>query len=485
MVLMDLVITSDQDIASRHVLGIVCGQLEVKADSVFMLPTGSTPLRLYGLLAEAVSLGKTSFSRASTFNLDEYLGIDRNDPQSYYRFMWDNLFGKIDIKKGNVSVPDPNPGNTAEFCREYESRLRDSGIDIAIIGIGENGHVGFNEPGTPFSSETHIAELSSSTISANSRFFRSTKEVPSKAITAGLKTIMAADKIILLAFGKKKALAVKQALEGSVSESVPASILQQHRDVTFVLDKDAASMLKVSNPRPPLIGKVKLYSNFNLPAGKNVVFFSPHPDDAAISAGGLLSALAEKNNVHEMIMTSGYKGVCEDKKISSMRRRENETKREADVLGISTIFVHCDFYENNSGIEISDLQKINALMKKIKPDIIFVPHKSDPHPTHNMARETALISIPKGVEVWEYETPWGLFGHNKFNACFEFSERLMGKKLEAIRMHTSQLERTRFDVAARNIGEMRRIIITEQILDYGEQPIKTQPYLELFNITRS
>jgi glucosamine-6-phosphate deaminase len=482
---MNVVVTRNPDMASRHVLGIIGSQLAAKHDSVFLLPTGSTPLKLYGLIAEAVGLGKMSFSNAATFNLDEYLGIEKDSPQSYNRFMWDNLFGKIDIRKENVAIPEPNPEDPDRFCSEYESRIRHSGIDIAIIGIGENGHIGFNEPGTSFSSVTHVASLTKSTVDANSRFFDSGKDVPKRAITAGLDTIMAADKIILLAFGKNKASAVKQAIEGGVTEKTPASVLQNHKDVTFVMDTDAASMLESHDKQPPSIGKVSMYSEFNLPAGKKILFFSPHPDDAAISAGGIISALAEGNDVSQIIMTSGFHGITGDRKVERIRKREDETRNEAKTLGIESIFMNCEFYDGDGGIVISDLIRTRELVEKIKPDIIFVPQKSDPHPTHILARKTVLLSIPKGIEIWEYETPWGLFGHSEFNACFELSEARMDNKLKAIRMHSSQLERTRFDTAAKNIGETRRIILTEQILDFGVSSIETQPYLELFNITKS
>ncbi len=480
------IVAENSDMASRHAADIVFRQLEKKPNSVFMLPTGSTPLKLYSLLAEIVESGKISFSKAITFNLDEYLGISKTHKQSYHRFMWENFFGKIDINRKNVSIPEPNPKNTEKFCKAYEKKIKKAGLDIAVLGIGQNGHIGFNEPGTSFESKTHVAELTKSTIKANSRFFKSEKQVPKKAITAGLKTIMQAKKVIVLAFGKNKAKAVKEALEGKVSEKVPASILQRHKNTVFVLNKEAASMLKKKDNDPPLINGIKIYSDFNLPKGKKIAFFSPHPDDASISAGAILSSLAEKNKVFEIIMTTGHRAINGGKtKNQRIFAREKETRAETRILGTKPIFLQNTFYDNGKDIMERDIKKIRKLMKKIKPDIVFVPQRFDTHPTHILARKTAVASIPHNVELWAYETPWAMFGYKKFNACFQFSEKTMRKKLNAVKMHKSQVERTRFDTAAKNIAEIRRITIAEQMFSqHGKKPLETKPFLELYNISK-
>jgi len=482
---MTVVVARNRDIASIHAFSIVRKQLDDKPSSVFLLPTGSTPLRLYGLLAESVKLGKASFSKAVTFNLDEYLGIGSEHPQSYNRFMWDNFLGKIDIKKENVFIPESRPANAEEFCRDYENEIKKSGIDLAILGLGDNGHIGFNEPGTLFFSETNVATLTPSTIKANSRFFGSEKEVPRQAITAGLKTIMRAKAIIVMAFGKGKARIVRQAIEGGVTETVPASVLQKHGNVLFILDKEAASMLENTELEPPTVGKVKIYSENTLPRGKSILFFSPHPDDTAISAGALISSLSAKNRVIEVVMTSGHRATSTGSREQRIRRREMETLNEAKVLGTEALFMRSSFYDRGGSVNEADLEKTREIIRRFSPDIIFVPQKYDPHPRHSISRKTVLAAAPKGTEIWDYETPWGLFGHNEFNACFEFSKKEMRTKLKSIRKHASQLGRTRFDMAAKNIAETRRIIIPELIMEYGKHTVETKPYLELYNITRS
>jgi len=483
---MKIIVAGSPEIASHHATNIISQQLNKKPNTVFLLPTGSTPLPLYRLLTEKVKTGVMSFAHAQTFNLDEYLGLDENHPQSYHRFMQDNLFSKIDVKKSNIFIPATKPKKPKRSCQKYEEQIARSGIDLAILGIGHNGHLAFNEPGTSFSSRTHIAKLSPLTIKANSRFFASPKQVPRQATTVGLKTIMSAKRIILLAFGPQKAQIVAAALEGNVTPDIPASLLQKHKHITVILDYPAVTSLKKSQFYPPQLGNIRLYSNFNLPRHKKIVFFSPHPDDAAICAGALLPALTTNNAVHEIIVTTGHHAVQTGNTPEQKTKiREKEALAEAKIMGTNIHFARCRFYDNGQDISESDLKRIRDLVQKIEPDIAFVPQKADPHPTHFQARKIALASLPHDIDLWSFETPWGLFGHKKFNAVFEFSEELMRKKLRAIKKHKSQIRRTSFDAAASSIAHFRKITIAEQFFSaLGQKPLPTEPYLELFNISR-
>lgn len=483
---MKIIVASNKETASRNAAHMVQDAIGKKPNTVFLFPTGSTPLPLYELLAERVKSGKLSFAHAMSFNLDEYLGIDVNHPESYHSFMENNFFSKVDFKKNSNNVPEANPKDPEKFCEEYEEKINKYGIDLAIIGIGRNGHIAFNEPGTSFDSITHVTDLTKSTIEANARFFKSEKEVPKKAITTGLKTISSAQKIILLAFGEDKAQAIKDTVEGEITEKVPASILQKHNDVTLILDIASASKLKKTETLPPTLSDIRLYSEFNLPKNKTIVVFSPHPDDAPICAGALVTALAKENTVHEIILTTGHRAVA--KNCNSMNdritTRENEAREESKILGTKLHFLRAHFYDSND-IEEEDLKKLRNLMKTINPDIALLPQKGDTHPTHILSRKIALSSLPHKVELWSYESPWALFGHKAFNAAFEFPKELMKSKLEAIRKHVSQTERTRFDTAAETIASFRRITIAEQFFsELGKKPIDTEPYLELFHISQ-
>ena len=217
--------------------------LAAKPDAVLGFATGSTPLDLYAELARLCSEKVLSFSKVSTFNLDEYLGLDGTHDQSYRYFMNKNLFEKIDIDINRTRVPS-GVNTDPELAAKYDKDIENAGgIDLQLLGLGNNGHIGFNEPGTPFGSVTHIVELTDSTRQANKRFFNSIDEVPTHSVTMGIKTVMNAKAIILMALGKGKADIVKKFITGEVTPEVPASVLQLHPNVEVYLDFEAASLL--------------------------------------------------------------------------------------------------------------------------------------------------------------------------------------------------------------------------------------------------
>ena len=215
--------------------------LKRKPNAILGGATGSTPLGLYAELVRLNKAGEISFKDASSFNLDEYVGLDGSHDQSYRYFMDHNLFDHIDIDKSRTRVPSGiDTSDPAAYDKEIAAA---GGVDLQLLGIGNNGHIGFNEPGTPFGSLTHIVELTESTREANKRFFASIDEVPTHAVTMGVKTVMQARSIILMAIGPAKAPIMKAMLQGPVTENVPASVLQLHPDVTVYMDYEAAKLL--------------------------------------------------------------------------------------------------------------------------------------------------------------------------------------------------------------------------------------------------
>lgn len=204
----------------------------------FGLATGSTPLSTYQHLVAS----NIDFSKTVTINLDEYVGLAYDHEQSYHYFMQTNLFATKKFAKS--FIPDGMNANLEQAIKNYDGILANNPIDLQILGIGENGHIGFNEPGTSFDSHTHIVDLTPSTIKANARFFENITDVPTQAITMGIADIMAAKQIVLLAFGRQKAQAVKAMIEGPITETVPASVLQKHVNVVVIIDDDAASLLR-------------------------------------------------------------------------------------------------------------------------------------------------------------------------------------------------------------------------------------------------
>ena len=218
--------------------------LKTKPPCVIGLATGSTPLPLYNELIKREKEGKISFERVRSANLDEYKGLAPDHPQSYRRFMQENLFDHISIKPENTIVPDGLADDVQAMCEAYERKIEEwGGVDVQLLGIGHDGHIGFNEPCDTFVGKTHEVELEELTREANKRFFNSIDEVPTAAYTMGIGTVMSARKVLLVATGKDKAEIVKKSFFGPVTPMVPASILQFHPDVTVIADEAALSLI--------------------------------------------------------------------------------------------------------------------------------------------------------------------------------------------------------------------------------------------------
>ena len=232
----------DYNDMSRKAANIISAQIIMKPNCVLGLATGSTPVGTYRQLVEWYEKGDLDFSEVMTVNLDEYKGLTRENPQSYYYFMNENLFGKVNINKTRTFLPDGTEPDSKTACENYNEILRAVGdVDLQLLGLGHNGHIGFNEPGESFSTETHCIDLSEQTIKANARFFETLEEVPRQAYTMGVKTIMSARRILIIVSGEDKAEIVKRAFFGPITPQVPASILQLHRNVTLVADEAALS----------------------------------------------------------------------------------------------------------------------------------------------------------------------------------------------------------------------------------------------------
>ena len=242
---MIIYVGKDYQDVSRKAANIMSAQIIMKPNAVLGLATGSTPVGLYKQLIEWYNKGDLDFSQITSVNLDEYKGLSGDNDQSYRYFMNTNLFDHVNIDKNKTYVPNGLEEDSDKACADYNEIIRSvGGIDIQLLGIGGNGHIGFNEPGEAFEKETHCVDLTESTIKANSRFFEKIEDVPTQAYTMGIKNIMAAKKILLVATGSAKADALYKSLYGPITPNVPASILQLHQDVTVVADEDALSLIK-------------------------------------------------------------------------------------------------------------------------------------------------------------------------------------------------------------------------------------------------
>lgn len=231
---------------SRKAANIISAQVIMKPNCVLGLATGSTPIGTYDQLVEWYNKGDLDFSEVTTVNLDEYKGLPRTNDQSYYYFMHQHLFDRVNIDPERTNVPNGMEPDAEKECGRYEELIRSlGGVDLQLLGLGHNGHIGFNEPGEAFEKETHCVDLTESTIEANKRFFASADDVPKQAYTMGIKTIMQVKKILIVVNGENKADIVERAFFGPVTPEVPASILQLHNDVTLVGDEAALAKIEI------------------------------------------------------------------------------------------------------------------------------------------------------------------------------------------------------------------------------------------------
>ena len=242
---MEVIIKSSYEEMSRTSAQIIAREIKKKHDLVLGLATGDTPLGTYNELVRLHKEEGLDFSKVKTFNLDEYISLAPLNKNSYNHFMWENLFKHVNINSENVYVPQGNIDDPEEFCLWYEKKIEEAGgIDLQVLGIGGDGHIAFNEPGSSFASRTRVKALVKQTIEDNSRFFDKEEDVPRFAITMGVGTILDAKKIILIANGKKKAAVCAEFIEGPITSQITASALQLHTLATVVLDDEAASKLK-------------------------------------------------------------------------------------------------------------------------------------------------------------------------------------------------------------------------------------------------
>lgn len=242
---MRIIRVRDYEDMSRKAAQILAAQVTLKPASVLGLATGSTPIGTYKILVESYKRGELDFSQVSSYNLDEYRGLTHDNPQSYRYFMQEHLFDHVNIDQANTHVPDGEREDAEVACAEYDAMVEAAGyVDLQLLGIGNNGHIGFNEPDDHFSVGTHCVDLAESTIKANSRLFEREEDVPRQAYTMGIQTIMRARRVLVAASGSAKAEAVRAMIEGPITPQCPASILQLHRDCILIADDEAFALCK-------------------------------------------------------------------------------------------------------------------------------------------------------------------------------------------------------------------------------------------------
>lgn len=492
---MRIIQTSDYQEMSRTAALLILNQLLEKPQAVIGLATGHTPSGLYRewVLAR-YSLG-IAMNGLHFCHLDEYLGLDHTHPESMAAFLHQHLIQPLGIPAERVHYMPGLAADPEQACRDYEALIEQlGGIDLQILGIGQNGHIAFNEPGTPFHRQTHLARLSDSTRQANAHYFRS-GQTPEYALTLGPATIMKARRILLLASGANKANAIQHMLEGPLDENCPATLLRFHPHVTLILDREAAAKLSPMTLHPaeychPAPLTVFYQGTVLFPERKRILVCAPHPDDASIGCGGTLSRL--KAEGHELLfvsMTTGHRAeIPESSQEERIRLRQQEAEAEAALYDSQAVGLALEFYEHNYCPSSQDVARIRTLLQNYHPDLVFSASEADRHPAHRMsalllneALQQYVQTTGRSLQRWSYEGPWFLFARDDFNTVVELGHADLQLKLAGIQAHQSQIRRKRYDLAAEALARFRAITTPESRLsNFGTELQNLGEAIEIF-----
>ena len=416
------------------------------------LPTGSTPIGVYNYLIKFYKMNEISFNNVITFNMDEYIGLEPDHPQSYNYFMWDTFFNHIDIKKENVNILQGKHENMNQQCQDYENKIKNlGGIDLMLGGLGEDAHIAFNEPGSSLTSSTRLKTLNNNTINANSRFFKNHTDVPTMAITMGIDTIMQSKEVLIIVSGEKKAVALEKSIEGSINHNFPASMLQMHKKCCFIVDDDATNELKVKSVKYfkglqqhiDCMGN-PIHNNIlsKIKETDKILIFSPHPDDDVIGMGSFLYNYPFKHNIYIAYMTSGENGVDGNNKLV----RETEALSSLKSLSYDNpnlTFLRLPFYHNKNILDYDwsvDSTILEHFINDKNPDHIFICTDSDPNGTH-----LKCFNIIKNIRTmennrlfWAYQGAWGKIPYTENTFFFPYKYESLERKMLSIKLHMSQ-----------------------------------------------
>lgn len=426
------------------------------------LASGNTFAGVFRKLRQLVDSGGTAFHGVIFHHLDEFEGIEPGSPGSLAEEIDSALFPDDEDRRGWFYPVDARGGDEAAAAHEKNV----AGSDLLLLGIGANGHIAFNEPGTPFISKSHFASLAPATKAAHAGRFRG-RGAPDRALTAGIRTILSANEIIVVATGEAKANAVAEALAGPLSPACPASALRMHDRVTWILDDAAHSGLA------SLVGAVGSNTMRVVrrgdpePAGPTLVV-APHPDDASISCGGLLAVSSEASRKHILTFSTGERAIHGSSPDDARAQRERESQEEARILGAEVSFLRAKAYD--SGVfEPEDSAALLAVLEAVRPARILVPSRHDPHPTHRLCRLTVEDAVrawfeahPRRIDLWAYEGPWCQL--DVINVLVRLDQAAHARKQAGIRAHQSQIQRVPFHLGADALERLRAIGFSESHL---------------------
>lgn len=491
---MRIIQTASYQEMSQTAAILILNQLVEKRELVLGLATGQTPSGLYQALIKAQQNLQLSLAETHFFHLDEYLNMTPEAPESMAAFLQRALLDPLNIPPAQRHFVPAASRSPEQACLDYEAEIEaHGGIDVQILGIGQNGHIAFNEPGTAFDQRTHIAQLSASTRNANARYFAS-GETPEQAMTLGLQSILQARQIILLASGQSKAAAIHKLLEGPIHEDCPATVLRFHPHLTVVLDREAASDCRF--PLPRFEAEALQVLETHTPMGQQyqrILVAAPHPDDASIGCGGLLARLQREGaELHFVSMSSGHRaqidGTSKEERIAI---RQREAEAEAALFGGSFSPLNLPFYEHNYIPSSEDIRATLNCLQNFKPDLVLSTSPEDLHPAHRFsariiqeALRTYALKTPC-PELWFYEGPWFLFDREAFNTVVALSAADQDLKMRGIQAHASQISRKRYDLAAASLARFRAITVPESRLSrFGGSRQDLGEAIEIFQRVR-
>jgi len=464
---------------------------------VLGLPTGSTPIGLYKYLVNFVKRKELTFKHVVTFNMDEYVGLDKDHKQSYHYFMYENLFNHIDIEPKNINILDGMSDNLNQECLDYETKIKSAGgIDLMLGGLGKDGHIAFNEPGSSLTSITRIKTLNDDTIEANSRFFKLKSDVPKMALTIGIQTIMDSKEVLIMVSGAQKAYALEKCVEGSVNHMHPGSILQIHQKSCFIVDRDSTEELKVKTVRYfkglqkhiDYLGN-PVYNNIfkKIESGERIIIFSPHPDDDVIGMSIFMKTFHNKKNIRIAYMTSGENGLSAN---LPKNIRETEAIKSLQILGLyenNTRFMHLPFYSYkldsyNDKADYNDypndIKQCKNYIKTYGARNIFICSDIDPNGTHKICFDILKNAVKDlDINCWMYKGAWGKFNYTEDTYYHVFSKKELKNKISSIKIHASQYPPKFPGNDSRSFDE--------RIIDYNKSDLFPGEYEERFRLINS
>lgn len=399
---------------------------------VLGLPTGSTPIGVYNYLIQYYNNNEISFKNVVTFNMDEYVGLPPDDKNSYNYFMYNHFFNHIDLPRENINLLNGLADNLQEECDIYEEKIRKyGGINLFLCGIGSDGHIAFNEPGSSMHSNTRLKTLSEETIQDNSRFFSEKENIPKQAITVGINTVLSSQDIIIMSSGIKKARATKELIEGSITAEWPCTFMQTHLNTKLVCDEDSVREIKYKNylyhqhvkENTDLLGfPIINYINKYIAPTDKILITSPHPDDDVIGMGGTMDLLPNKQNVKICYFTNGIGGLKDLDNIGE-NTRIKEAVSSINILGYNedqVINMKSPFYFTpERTVSHNDINLMSNIINGNDPQHIFICADQDPKKTHlkclEIIHQSDYIHNRSLKNIWLYKSAWGIWNENNNN----------------------------------------------------------------------